>query len=113
MLPGILIVFLFYVFGEILGWLLGGYVPGSVVGMILLFAALCMKIVNPQTIKPVVKFLCDNMSLFFVPAGVGIVNAMDVLSANWEAILTASALSTVLIIIVVSLIQQSFEKRRK
>lgn len=113
MLPGIFIVLFFFVLGEALGYLLGGFVPGSVIGMILLFAALCLKLVRPERIRPVAKFLCDNMSLFFVPAGVGIVNAMDILSQSWEAVLIACAVSTVAVIVVVACVQQWFEKRRK
>ena len=79
----------------------------------LLFAALCLKIVKPQQIKPIARFLCDNMALFFVPAGVGIVNALDILSRYWQAILLACAVSTVIVIVVVASIQEWFEKHRK
>ncbi len=64
MLSGIFIILLFFVLGEWVGWLINGFIPGSVIGMILLFAALCLKIVKPEWIKPVAKFLCDNMALF-------------------------------------------------
>lgn len=113
MLPGIFIVLFFFVLGEGIGWLTDGFLPGSVIGMILLFAALCLKVVKPERIKPVAKFLCDNMALFFVPAGVGIVNALDILSKYWQAVLIACAVSTVMVIVVVASVQQWFEKRRK
>lgn len=112
MLPGIFIVLFFFALGEFAGWLINGFVPGSVIGMILLFAALCLKIVKPARIKPVAEFLCDNMALFFVPAGVGIVNAMDILSRYWEAVLVACAVSTIVVIVVVALVQEWFERRR-
>lgn len=113
MLPGIFIVLLFYVLGEFVAWLLNGFIPGSVIGMVLLFSALCLKWVKPAQVKPVAHFLCDNMALFFVPAGVGIINAMDILSQYWEAVLVACAVSTVVVIVIVGVLQQWFEKRRK
>lgn len=113
MLPGIFIVFFFFALGEGVGWLLGSFIPGSVIGMVLLFVALCLKWVRPERIKPVARFLCDNMALFFVPAGVGIVNALDILSQYWQAVLIACAVSTVAVIVVVGSVQQWFEKRRK
>lgn len=113
MLPGIFIIFFFYALGEAVAWWVDGFIPGSVIGMVLLFAALCLKWVKPGRIKPVARFLCDNMSLFFVPAGVGVVNALDVLSEYWEAVLVACAVSTVLVIVVVASVQQWFEKHRK
>lgn len=112
-MTGIFIVLLFYALGELVGWLINGFIPGSVIGMILLFAALCLKLVKPERIKPVAKFLCDNMALFFVPAGVGIINALDILSAYWQAVLVACAVSTVAVIIVVAFTQQWFEKRKQ
>ena len=72
-----------------------------------------LKWVKPERIKPVARFLCDNMALFFVPAGVGIVNALDILSQYWQAVLVACAVSTVMVIVVVASIQQWFEKHRK
>lgn len=112
MLPGIFIVLFFYAAGELLSWFMGGFIPGSVSGMMLLFTALCLRWVKPEKIKPVAKFLCDNMALFFVPAGVGILNALDILSAYWQAILIACAVSTVIVIIAVASTQQWLEKRR-
>ena len=90
MLPGIFIVLFFFALGELVGWLVNGFIPGSVIGMMLLFTALCLKWVKPERIKPVARFLCDNMALFFVPAGVGIVNALDILSQYWQAVLSVS-----------------------
>lgn len=113
MLSGIFIVLFFWALGELTAWLVDGFIPGSVIGMMLLFAALCLKIVKPDRIKPVSGFLCDNMALFFVPAGVGIVNALDILSQYWQAVLIASGVSTVIVIVVVASIQQWFEKHRK
>ena len=80
MLPGICIILLFYAFGECIALLTGRLIPGSVIGMILLFAALCGKVVKPETVRPVARFLTDNMGLFFLPAGVGIVNDMALLA---------------------------------
>ena len=47
MVQGIIIILLFYAAGEFIGTLTGGLIPGSVIGMILLFAALCGKVVKP------------------------------------------------------------------
>ena len=39
MLVGIFVILLFYVLGEAAAWLIGGLVPGSVLGMVLLFVS--------------------------------------------------------------------------
>ena len=105
MLPGIFIILLFYAAGEFIGTLTGG--------LILLFAALCGKVVKPETVRPVARFLTDNMGLFFLPAGVGIVNAMDILSQSWQAVLTACAVSTVAVIVTVACTQEWLESRSR
>lgn len=113
MLTGIFIILLFYSLGELAAWLTGGFVPGSVIGMVLLFAALALKLVKAETVKPAARFLTDNMALFFVPVGVGIINSMEIISQQWEAILGSVAISTVIIIITVAVIQEQLEKRRR
>lgn len=113
MLYGVFVIFLFYALGEALAALIHGYVPGCVLGMLLLFAALCLKLVSPRRVKPVSRALSAYMALFFLPAGVGIVNSLDLLSRYWQAVLAACALSTVAVIVVVAVTQEGFERRRK
>lgn len=113
MLPGIFIILLFYALGELAAYLTGGFIPGSVIGMVLLFAALCFKIVKAEHVKPVAQFLTTNLSLFFVPVGVGIVNSIGIISEQWQAILGGVTISTVLVIITVAVIQEQLEKRRR
>ena len=94
---GILHILACWLIGNALSQLTGNYISGNIIGMVLLFAALCLKIVKPEPLKPVARFLCDNMGLFFIPAGVGVVNALDILSRYWEAVLLACAVSTVIV----------------
>ena len=69
MLGGIFIIMAFYLLGECCAWLMNGFVPGSVLGMMFLFLALSMHWVRPERVRPVARFLCDNMAFFFLPAG--------------------------------------------
>ena len=71
MLGGIFIIMAFYLLGECCAWLINDFVPGSVLGMMFLFLALSMRWVRPERVRPVARFLCDNMAFFFLPAGVG------------------------------------------
>lgn len=112
MLPGIFIILPFYALGELLSWLMGSFIPGSVLGMVLLFVSLCLKLVKADIVRPVARFLTDNMGLFFLPAGVGIINAMDILSQYWQAVLTACTVSTLAVIITVACIQERLEKTK-
>lgn len=58
--------------GETLASALHLPVPGPVIGMLLLFLTLCARRSVPQNLGKGVSELLSHMSLFFVPAGVGI-----------------------------------------
>ncbi|MCQ2147292.1 MAG: CidA/LrgA family protein [Bacteroidales bacterium] len=75
--------------------LIGNFIPSSVVGMILLFAALCLKVVKADAIREVATFLTDNMTVFFIPAFVGIMNQWGIIRTSfwgWCFVLVATAL---------------------
>ena len=105
-------ILFFYFTGEFISYFIDGFIPGSVIGMVLLFAALAFKRVHPNKVKHISTALTQNMGLFFVPAGVGLMNSVGIISEYWAVILIASIVSTILVIACVGLTQQTFEKRR-
>ena len=56
--------------------------PASIIGMLLLLLMLILKIVKTEQIRSVTDFLIGNLPFFFVPAVVGLINYLDILSAN-------------------------------
>ena len=110
---GIFLIFLFYLLGCFVAALIGNFVPGSVIGMILLFCALSLKWVRPGHVKKVSMFLLDNMMLFFIPVGVGLITSYTLLSRYMLAIIVASLVSTVLVIAVVGLVEQKLESKKR
>lgn len=113
MLSQVFYVLLFYVIGEVVSYLINGFVPGSVIGMLLLFTALCFKVINGEKVNKLSKALTDNMGFFFLPAAVGLMSAFDVLSKYWLVILISTTVSTILVIIAVALVQQRMGKEDK
>ena len=109
----IFFIFLFYWIGDFLAYLMGGFVPGSVLGMLLLFLALQTKLIKVQQIDAPARALTDNMGLFFIPAGVGLMAQLDTVMANWWVILVAVIVSSVLVIASVAYVQDQMERRRK
>ena len=109
---GLFLILLFYLLGCLISVLIGNFVPGSVIGMVLLFAALSLKWVRPGAVKRVATFLLDNMMLFFVPVGVGLITSYTLLSRYMLAIIVASLVSTVLVIAVVGLLEQKLESKK-
>jgi len=92
-LRGFAIILGFLAVGEVVSILIGHFLPGSVIGMVLLFLALCFKLVRPEWVKDVAKFLTDNMTIFFVPPFMGILEQWGVIRMNfwgWIGILVVT-----------------------
>ncbi len=110
---GFLILLLFYFAGQVISYFIGGFIPGNIIGMILLFCALYFNLLKPARIKSISTGLTRNMAIFFVPAGVGLLESLDLLKQYWFSITVVSAISTIFVIVVVGLIQEKMETRRK
>ncbi len=109
----IVFIFIFYWIGAFLPYLMGAFGPRSVLGMLLLFLALQTKLIKVQQIDAPARALTDNMGLFFIPAGVGLMAQLDTVMANWWVILVAVIVSSVLVIASVAYVQDQMERRRK
>ena len=92
-------ILLFWLLGNALSDLTGNIVSGNVLGMLLLFAALKLRLLNPDTVRPAARFLTSNMALCFVPFGVGLIVSYRAITDNLWAIALSAALSTVLVIV--------------
>jgi putative effector of murein hydrolase LrgA (UPF0299 family) len=86
--------------GELAARLLGLSIPGPVIGTILLFALLPIRGRVPGALRDVARVLLTNLSLLFVPAGVGIIQHLDRIQGEWVGIVAALLGSTVLTMIV-------------
>lgn len=110
MLTQIFYILFFYFTGEFISYCINGFIPGSVIGMVLLFVALAFKWVKPGKVQKISTLLTDNMGLFFLPAGVGLMTSLAILTQYWLFILITSVVSTVLVIATVALLQQKLGK---
>jgi holin-like protein len=96
-LKQLLIILTAYFLGEVLHSIFHLPVPGSVLGLILLFIALYTGLVKVEMIEDVCEFLLSNMSFLFIPAGVGLMVSFGVLKGKWAAFLTIIIVSTILV----------------
>ena len=109
-MTGILIILICWAIGNLISLLLGGYVSGNIIGMLLLYAALHFKVVKPEKVAPTAKFLLGTMALFFVPFGVGLMESYVVLKESWLAIAVAAMISTLLVMAVVAFVYIKIKK---
>ena len=80
-------ILLFSFIGEFLSLISPVAIPGSVIGMVLLFIALHFKWLKLNQVEEVGNWLTDNMAIFFVPAGVGLMTNFGILGDVWWQLL--------------------------
>ena len=100
------ILFAFLAIGEAVVYFTGIPIPSSIIGMLLLTAALKLRIVRLMWVDKVSDFLVSNLGFFFVPAGVGLMRCLGLVSEQWLPIVGASVVSTFLIIAVTGWVHQ-------
>jgi|AntRauTorcE11898_2_1112593.scaffolds.fasta_scaffold07016_5 putative effector of murein hydrolase LrgA (UPF0299 family) len=90
----------FQLTGEAAVRLLDLPVPGPVVGMVMLFAALAIRGAVPDEVSTVANGLLAHLALLFVPAGVGIIAHTDRLEGIWPILLVVLIASTLMAVAV-------------
>ncbi|MDF2569073.1 MAG: cidA 1 [Sporomusa sp.] len=84
--------------------------PGSVVGMAILFALLSSGIVKVSQVQMVTSFLLKHMAFFFIPITVGLMNYWNFFYSNGIGLL-ASMVVSLLIAFLVFRVTAPKEKR--
>lgn len=77
-------------------------IPGSIIGMLILFLLLALQILPASWLKPGCSVLIRYMALLFVPIGVGVMQYYDLLKAQYGPILVSCFISTLVVFLVVS-----------
>jgi holin-like protein len=97
--------------GELAAQMTGVPIPGPVLGMLLLLGGLIWREhagrKGPDAeLKAAAHGLLGNLSLLFVPAGVGVVAQLDVLAKSWLPLTVAIVVSTFLGLLVTGWVMQ-------
>lgn len=102
----------FYFVGESISYFINHFIPGNIIGMLLLFFSLHFKLINPDRIKYAAIGMTKNMTLFFIPASVGLMEYTGLLSEFWASILIITLVSTLIVLAVAGWVQQAMERRK-
>ncbi|WP_342748219.1 CidA/LrgA family holin-like protein [Virgibacillus ndiopensis] len=109
----IAILYGLYIIGSWIQHSLHLFIPGSVIGLILLFILLSTNVVNMKWIEKGAKFFVAHLTLFFIPATVGILNYFDVFSGKGFLLIIIVLISTVLVMGGSGLISQWMIRRKE
>jgi len=112
MLGPLTVLLVFQLIGEVTVQLAGLPIPGPVIGLLLLFLALCVRGSLAVPLRDTANGILQHLSLLFVPAGVGVMAHFARISGEWLPILAAVLVSTALAIAVSALVMRAMMRGR-
>jgi holin-like protein len=110
-LRAFVVIVCFQFAGEALSRFAGLPVPGPVVGLALLVLAALAWPALQREVEEVADLLLRHLSLLFVPAGVGVLQYLDLLRREWLPLLAVIVISTALTLAVSALAFAAMAKR--
>lgn len=108
-----MIIIGFSFIGEFLHYILPLPIPASIYGIVLLFAALELKILKVNDIREVSSFLIAVMPMMFIPAAVGLVNSWDIISSSLLKYIIVTFVTTFVVMGVSGLVTQFVIRKGK
>ncbi|MFE8103310.1 CidA/LrgA family protein [Brenneria goodwinii] len=104
------LIYLCLLAGNAISALLPIVIPGSIIGMLVLFALLASQILPSDWVRPGCHMFIRHMAMLFVPIGVGVMNYYDLLSQQFGPIVISCLVSTFFAMIVVGFSTQLMQK---
>ncbi|MBO1002221.1 CidA/LrgA family protein [Pseudogracilibacillus auburnensis] len=88
------------------------FIPGSVIGLVLMFILLSTGILRAQWIESGARFMMNHLVLFFIPATVGLLNYYHLFAGKGIFLVIITMVSTFIVMVASGLISESFAKRK-
>lgn len=101
-------IFGFTLLGEALSRVIPLPIPAAVYGLVLLFLALCLKLVKVEQVNKVSNFLLTVLPVLFVSPIVNLIESWGILAPHVIPIALLVLSSTVLVFAVAGLVSQAF-----
>lgn len=105
------ILWLFYYAGVIIVKLTGIFIPASIIGLVLLWVAMLLNIVNVKWIQDGAGFMIGFLTLFFVPTTVGVIEYPELLTKDGALLVAAVVLSSIITIVLTGKVSLFVEKK--
>ena len=103
MLKGIIVLLLFQFLGECVAKFFSLLVPGPVIGMILLLVFLLIRKSSFYSLDNAVALHLRYLPLLFIPAAMGIITQIDIITREFWAIAIALFIGTLIALVFASL----------
>ncbi len=95
MIRGLAILLIFQSLGEVLSRVIGNIMPGPVIGLVMLWIFLSARKQIPVSLSTAADAMLANLSIFFIPAAVGVMIYASALLESGVTWILAIVVSTV------------------
>ena len=99
--------------GNVLASFLNIGIPGSILGILLLFIIIEQKWLPLEKIELGANFLIAELLLFFIPSAIGVIQFQDVLKRDWAQLLFAIGASICLVVLFVGIVTECIVRFRE
>lgn len=109
----ILFLYVFYLIGS---WIQSTFtlpIPGSIIGMILLFIFLLTNVIHEKWVKEGANWMVSHLVLFIIPATVGIMNFFSFFKGKGLLLILIVLVSTAMVLISTGFSTQWIIRRKK
>src|SRR5699024_5064750 len=107
----IALLFGFYYIGVFIQQSLGLFIPGSVIGLVIMFICLTTGIVRVNWISAGARVMVTHLALFFIPATVGLLNYYKMFAGKGSLLLVITIISSILVMGVSGFVSERLAKK--
>ncbi|WP_157087738.1 CidA/LrgA family protein [Oceanobacillus damuensis] len=109
----IAVLYVIFLFGNLVQQTFNLFVPGSVIGMIVFLIFLLTGIIKVSWIEEGTKLFVNHLTLFFIPATVGVMNYMEIFSATVLWVVGIVLISTALVMAIAGMVSQWLIRKKE
>ena len=107
----ILILWIFYFVGQVIVNWTGIFIPSSIIGLLLLWICLMTDIIKVEYIKDGASFMILYLTLFYIPATVGLIEYPELLRLEEILLIVAIFISSAVTLVITGKASQYIENK--
>lgn len=97
--------------GNIISKIIPVMIPGSIIGLLLLFFLLAFQLIPTCWIKNSCNLFMRYMTVLFIPAAMGIMDNYSLLLENWIPIIFSTVGGSLIVLIFTAFLTENFQKK--
>lgn len=106
------ILSLFFIVGATIQEYFNLVIPGSVIGLVLLFLCLFFNVIPERWIKDGAGFMTKHLIIFFIPATVGILNYYNLFIGKGFWLVIITIVSSLIVLVTSGYVSEKLSERR-